>query len=167
MTAVVIIDPTLNGTTVNPNYTTPGSLLNLGVPMGQAPGSTTGTLVAKGSAITTYVGDTYTIIAANTIQDLTRPMVAGVFTGSGNITILPAGFQPTKIEAIDWTGVVKWEWMLGAPATDSLKVVTAGTETADTGSGITVTTDLAGNCIVAFAAALAVSTHVVSFRIEG
>lgn len=166
MTAVVIVDPTLNGSAVNSNYTTPGSLLNLGVPVGQAPGSTTGTLGSTGG-VTTYSGDTYTIVAANAIYDPTSNVAAGFLTATGALIILPIGFQPTKVEVIDWTGVIKWEWMLGAPATDTLKVVTAGTETADTTSGITVTTDKAGNCIVALTAALAVSTHVLSFRIEG
>jgi len=131
-----------------------------------SPGSTTGTLGSTGN-IDTWSGDTFTITPGNCIQDLEDDELSGYITGAGAAIIIPVGFQPTKVEVIDWTGVVKWEWMRGAPSTDALKVVTAGTETADTGSAITVTTDLAGNCVVALSATLAVSTHVMSFRIEG
>lgn len=167
MTAMLIIDVALHTATVPATYVAPGLLQAFGV--GATQGSTTGTLNST-SLITTYGGDTYTVTPGNIVQGPDADVIAGSFAGTGALVVIPVGFSPSKVEVIDWTGVIKWEWMIGAPATDTLKVVTAGTETTDATSAIVVTPDAAGGagdvCFVTLSAALAVSAHNLSFRIE-
>lgn len=169
MTANLIVDVSLHNASVPATYVAPGILQAFGVAATQ--GSTTGTFTATPTTlIPTFVGNTYTVTPAGIVQGPDADIIAGFLTGTGAAIIIPVGFFPTKVEVINWTGVVKWEWMYGAPATDSLKVVTAGTETTDTGSAIVVTPDAAGGngdvCYVVISATLAVNAQVLSFRIE-
>lgn len=167
MTANLIVDVSLHNASVPSTYIAPGLLQALGVSATQ--GSTTGTFAA-GAQIPAFSGNTYTLTPGNIVQGPDADVIAGFLTGTGAAVIIPIGFFPTKVEVINWTGVIKWEWMYGAPATDSLKVVTAGTETSDTGSAVLVTADTAGGngdvCYVVISATLAVNAQVLSFRIE-
>lgn len=169
MTAINIIDASLHVSAFPATYVAPGLLQALGV--SATPGSTSGTLSAN-APVGSYgpAGDTYTLLIGNILQGPDADVIAGNFTGAGNLVVIPVGFAPSNIEVINWTGVIKWQWMAGAPSTDTLKTVTGGTTTADTTSAITVVTDAAGGggdvCYIVLSAALAVSTDVISFRIE-
>lgn len=166
MTAILIIDCSLHTSSVPATYIAPGALQLLGVAATQ--GSTTGTIPTN--AALAFSADTYTITPGNIIMGNDSDVIAGSFTGTGAAVVIPVGFYPSHIQVVNWTGVIKWEWMAGAPATDTMKTVTAGTETSDTTSAITVTSDGAGGngnvCYVTLSAALAVNAQVISFRIE-
>lgn len=79
-------------------------------------------------------------LAANGIPVLAQSggvmnMASGVYTGDGSGAItVPIGFSPREVEVIDVTDATKWEWFDSLPATNTLKTVTAGTQTIDTGS---------------------------------
>lgn len=91
----------------------------------------------------------------------------GYFISStGNAVQVNVGFAPKEVEAIDVTGVLVWRWQLGMPASNSLKTATAAV-TVDTGSAITVTTDLAGNGSVIFSTTLCGNAKIICYRIQG
>jgi hypothetical protein len=90
----------------------------------------------------------------------------GFFTSAGNAVQINCGFAPKEVECIDVTGVLVWRWMLGMPASNSIKTATGAT-TIDTASMFTVTTDLAGNGSVTLSATLVGTGKVISYRIQG
>jgi len=92
--------------------------------------------------------------------------ISGYFTGAGNVTNIPVGFQPKHIQIVDETDVIVWEWFRGMAATHVLKTVTVGTLTVDATSAITVNTDLAGNCTISLSAALAASGSNLIYKID-
>jgi hypothetical protein len=92
--------------------------------------------------------------------------VFGYFTSAGNAVQINCGFAPNEVEVTDVTGVLVWKWSRGMPATNSVKTATGAT-TIDTTSGITVTTDLAGNGYVTLSAALVGTGKVINYRIQG
>lgn len=62
---------------------------------------------------------------------------SGIYTGDGSGSVqLFIGFTPSYVMVYDDTDATKWEWMEGMPATHSIKTVTGGTQTSDTGSAI-------------------------------
>jgi len=91
----------------------------------------------------------------------------GYFTSNGNAVQINCGFQPLKVELTDVTDVILWTWQYGMPATDSVKVVTAGTTTVDTTSAIVVSTDVAGDCTVTISAAAASTAKLILYHISG
>lgn len=60
----------------------------------------------------------------------------GGLTTDGTAVTVTLGFLPRYIKVINETDVILWEWIKGMAATKAIKVVTAGTTTADTGSAI-------------------------------
>ena len=80
------------------------------------------------------------------------------FTGAGNVTNIPLGSVPVRITLVNITDNIVWEWFRGLPATNTIKTVSTGTRTVDTGSAIVVTTDLMGNATVSLPAATAVNS---------
>lgn len=114
---------------------------------------------------TTYVGKGD--LVGNPVLNRSGDIVSGYFTGTGDAVNIPVGFAPAKIEIVDETNVVLWKWYRGMTAGNTVKQVTAGTTTVDTGSAITVTTDYAGNGTVALSATLAASAANLIYRIEG
>lgn len=61
----------------------------------------------------------------------------GTYTGDGSGSILVnVGFTPTSAKVYDMTDATTYEWVQGMAATDSIKVVTAGTMTVDTNSAV-------------------------------
>lgn len=66
---------------------------------------------------------------------------SGVITGAGATAEVDLGFKPRHIKVVDSTNVIVWEKLEGMAAADSVKTVTAGTTTIDTGSAITINTD--------------------------
>ncbi|HUD11673.1 MAG TPA: hypothetical protein VMS08_04650 [Candidatus Saccharimonadia bacterium] len=64
-------------------------------------------------------------------------MATGTYTGDGSGSILVnVGFTPTYVKIWDVTDATIYEWVQGLPATDSIKVVTAGTTTVDTNTAV-------------------------------
>ena len=126
---------------------------------------------------------TTNMLAASVLADLDDDEISGYFTAAGNAVVIPIGFNPTKIEVINWTDGIKWQWAYGAPATNTLKTITnaatvvsagGGTvpadELIDTNSQIVVTTadGTPGNLAsVTLGATLAANSKVIGFRIEG
>jgi hypothetical protein len=93
--------------------------------------------------------------------------VYGFFTSStGNAVQINVGFQPLQVDVIDVAGVVTWSWMLGMPPTNSIKTATAAM-TIDTGSAITVATDVAGNGTVTLSSALCGNAKTICYHVMG
>jgi hypothetical protein len=92
--------------------------------------------------------------------------VYGYFTSANNPVQINVGFAPLQVDIVDVTGVLTWRWQLGMPATNSIKTATGAT-TVDTTSGITVTTDLAGNGLVTLSAALVGTGKVICYHVQG
>lgn len=166
MTAMIIIDPALHVSAVPATYVAPANLQNFGV--AATPGSTTGTLA--GGNISTYTGDTYTVTPANCVLNSTADILSGYFTGTGALAVIPVGFVPTRVKAINWTDGITYEWAFGAPATDTIKNTTSADNAVDTGTAILVTADASGGngsvTFVTLSATLCVNAKVISFRIE-
>lgn len=81
------------------------------------------TLNASGIGYTTY--------------DVQGAMATGGYTGDGSGSIAVAvGFTPKYVKIWDMTDATTWEWCQGMAATDSVKVVTAGTMTVDTNTAV-------------------------------
>lgn len=173
------IDVSFHNATFPATYQPPGLLLALGLQIGGAnAGSsyTTASMISGPFAPSSGNTSVGVVLPGLIAQGPGADVIAGTFPAAGNVTVIPVGFFPTKIEIIDWTGVVKWEWLYGAPAatapaSDILKTVTGGTETVDSSdNAITIVADAAGGngdvCYILLAAAVAVSGHTLSFRIE-
>lgn len=65
----------------------------------------------------------------------------GVITSDNTAITLNLGFVPSYFQLINKTDVIIWEKINGMLATETIKVVTAGTTTLDTGSAIVFNTD--------------------------
>lgn len=146
------IDTSLHASSFPATYIVPGFLANLGV-------SITTTPAAAG------------LLIGNCVQSDDSDVIAGYFTAAGNATILPVGFAPSRVTITDWTGGFEWVWMLGAPATDTVKKTFSGpTITVDTTSAIVITADAAGGVgnsdYITLSSGLCANNHVLSFRIE-
>jgi hypothetical protein len=64
-------------------------------------------------------------------------LATGTYTGDGSGSIqVYVGFTPKYVKIMDVTDVTSYEWCFGMPATNSIKVVTAGTTTIDTNSAV-------------------------------
>ena len=127
--------------------------------------------------------DTATLLAGNIMADLEDDDISGYFTGAGNAVVIPIGFNPVRVQVVNWTDGIKAEWLWGAPATDTLKAIANPATVVAAGGGtvpanvlldansLIVVTPVDGtpgsNGSVTFAAALAVNAKVLSFRIEG
>lgn len=61
---------------------------------------------------------------------------SGSFTSDNTATIVKLGFKPRWIKVVNSTDVIVWEKLEGMAAANSIKTVTAGTTTIDTGSAI-------------------------------
>ena len=98
--------------------------------------------------------------------------VHGYFTSDGNAVQINIGFRPMRIRVFDETDVILWDWMYGLAATHTIKQVTGGTTTVDTGSAIVPTeqagvNNIAGNWIVTLSATLCSTAKNICFHIEG
>lgn len=63
----------------------------------------------------------------------------GTFTGDGTAIDVVLGFTPRHIRVVNVTDVEAWDKFESMSAAQSLKTVTAGTTTIDTGSAIVIT----------------------------
>ena len=89
------------------------------------------------------------------------------WTGSGNAVQVNLGFRPRHATLYNMTDNITWEWVYGMAATDTLKVVAAGTRTVDSGSSIVSAADAAGNDTLSLAAAAVPSAKVMLLVVEG
>lgn len=63
---------------------------------------------------------------------------SGSFTSDNTATTVTLGFTPRWVKVVNSTDVIVWEKIEGMAAANSVKTVTAGTTTVDTGSAITL-----------------------------
>lgn len=66
---------------------------------------------------------------------------SGSFTSDNTATTVTLGFVPRWVKVVNTTDVIVWEKIEGMAAANSIKTVTAGTTTVDTGSAILINTD--------------------------
>jgi hypothetical protein len=66
---------------------------------------------------------------------------SGSFTSDNTATVVKLGFNARWVKVINSTDVIVWEKIEGMAAANSVKTVTAGTTTVDTGSAILINTD--------------------------
>lgn len=66
---------------------------------------------------------------------------SGSFTSDNTATTINLGFVPRWVKVVNSTDTIIWEKIEGMAAANSIKVVTAGTTTVDTGSAILINTD--------------------------
>ena len=66
---------------------------------------------------------------------------SGTFTGDGTTITINCGFTPRYVRAVNETDVTIYEKFGGQATANSIKQVTAGTTTKDTGSAIVINTD--------------------------
>ena len=68
-------------------------------------------------------------------------VATGSFTSDNTDTVITLGFIPRWVKVVNSTDAIVWEKIEGMAAVDSVKTVTAGTTTVDTGSAIIIGTD--------------------------
>lgn len=85
-------------------------------------------------------------------------MAYGGFTGDGTATTVSLGFNPNHVIVVNETDAIRWEKISGMAAANSVKTVTAGTTTVDTGSAITW-----ADGILTLSATLAASAKVIAW----
>ncbi len=66
---------------------------------------------------------------------------SGSFTSDNTATVVTLGFIPRWVKVINSTDTIVWEKIEGMAAANSVKTVTAGTTTIDTGSAILINSD--------------------------
>lgn len=66
---------------------------------------------------------------------------SGSFTSDNTATVVNLGFKPRWVKVVNTTDVIVWEKIEGMAAANSVKIVTAGTTTIDTGSAILINND--------------------------
>lgn len=118
-----------------------------------------------GSAFPTSYTGTGTLIG-NPKYNADADILTGNFTSDGNAVSIDIGFEARHIEIVNTTDTIKWEWMAGFPATDTLKV-TSSASAVDTGSAIVVTTDLDGHSTVLLSSGLAGTSKNICYKVMG
>lgn len=66
---------------------------------------------------------------------------SGSFTSDNTDTVVTIGFVPRWVKVVNTTDTIIWEKIEGMAAANSIKTVTAGTTTIDTGSAIVINSD--------------------------
>lgn len=66
---------------------------------------------------------------------------SGAFTSDNTACVVTVGFKPRYVKVINSTDVIVWEKIEGMAAANSVKTVTAGTTTIDTGSAVLINAD--------------------------
>lgn len=84
---------------------------------------------------------------------------SGSFTGAGAIVTLTPGFVPGYVVVFNETDALKWEKLYDQVAANSIKTVTAGTQTTDTTSAIVINSD----GTVTLSAALAANAKAIKY----
>lgn len=79
---------------------------------------------------------------AATSQDMgISNFASGSFTSDNSATVVNLGFKARWVKVVNSTDVIVWEKIEGMAAANSVKTVTAGTTTIDTGSAIVINSD--------------------------
>jgi hypothetical protein len=65
-------------------------------------------------------------------------LASGSFTSDNTATTVNLGFTPRWVKVVNSTDVIVWEKIEGMAAANSIKTVTNGTTTVDTGSAILI-----------------------------
>lgn len=81
-----------------------------------------------------------TVAASSQAMGLTN-FASGSFTSDNTATVVTLGFKPRWVKVVNTTDVIVWEKIEGMAAVNSVKTVTAGTTTIDTGSAILINAD--------------------------
>jgi hypothetical protein len=68
-------------------------------------------------------------------------LATGSITSDGTAITVTLGFKPRWVKVVNSTDAIIWEKIEGMAAANSVKTVTAGTTTIDTGSAILINTD--------------------------
>lgn len=77
-----------------------------------------------------------------TSQDMgVSNFASGSFTSDNTATTVKLGFTARWVKVVNTTDVIVWEKIEGMAAANSVKTVTAGTTTIDTGSAILINAD--------------------------
>lgn len=169
----LFVDMTVHQGAFPATYVVPGTLQSLGC-TGASPGTTTGTASTASPFYVAADTNNWTLVAADVISaldgDITGYLTVPTLTNVSNIVFVP-GFAPTKIRIIDWTNYVEYEWVYGAPATNTLKRSASSTyNSVDTNTIITWTADAAGGQgntgYITVKTSIFTAADVVSFEIE-
>lgn len=83
----------------------------------------------------------------------------GSFTGDGAASTITLGFNPQHMIVVNETDATTWQKIAGMAAANSVKTVTAGTTTVDTGSAILFN----GNGTVTLSATLGASAKAIAW----
>lgn len=77
-------------------------------------------------------------VTATSQSDSIVNFASGSFTSDNTATTVTCGFTPRWVKVINSTDTIVWEKIEGMAAANTVKTVTAGTTTVDTGSAITL-----------------------------
>lgn len=80
-------------------------------------------------------------VSATTQAASIHNFASGSFTSDNTAAVVALGFKPRWVKVVNTTDVIVWEKIEGMAAANSVKTVTAGTTTIDTGSAILINTD--------------------------
>lgn len=87
----------------------------------------------------------------------------GSFTSDGGAATLNLGFKARRVFVVNSTDVITWQKIEGMAAANSVKTVTGGTTTIDTGSAILINTD----GTVTLSSTLCGTSKAISYIAEG
>ena len=119
---------------------------------------------------TTAFPATYTgpgTLIGNPYYDADTNSLYGYFTSGGNAVQIAIGFAVQEMELYNATDNIRWLWKRGLAATNTIKIVGAGTMTLDATSAITVFTSLHGKSVITISAAAAGTAKNIIYDIEG
>lgn len=80
-------------------------------------------------------------VSATTQNAGVANFASGSFTSDNTATVVKLGFDARWVKVVNTTDVIVWEKIEGMAAANSVKTVTAGTTTIDTGSAILINDD--------------------------
>lgn len=80
-------------------------------------------------------------VSATTQNAGVSNFASGSFTSDNTVTIVALGFTARSVRVVNTTDVIVWEKIQGMAAANSVKTVSNGTTTIDTGSAILINTD--------------------------
>ena len=87
----------------------------------------------------------------------------GSFTSDNTATTVTLGFVARAVKVVNSTDTIVWEKIEGMSATHSIKTVTAGTTTIDTGSAILINTAATTKGTITISATAAGNAKAISY----
>ena len=88
---------------------------------------------------------------------------SGSITSDNTAITVNLGFVPRWVKVVNTTDVIVWEKIEGMSATHSIKTVTAGTTTIDTGSAILINTAATTKGTITISATAAGNAKAISY----